>query len=64
MDIDRETILVLNEPIKCSKCNCDCHCDSELHTPNDELDTGGPCVYQDCRCKGTDRLDEDSFNGA
>ena len=64
MDIDRETILVLDEPIKCSKCNCDCHCDSELHTPNDELDSGGPCVCEDCRCKPSRGIDEDSFNGA
>ena len=64
MDIDRETILVLDEPIKCSKCNCDCHCDSELHTPNDELDTGGPCVCDDCKCKPSRGIDEDSFNGA
>ena len=64
MDIDRETILVLDEPIKCSKCNCDCHCDSELHTTNDELDSGGPCVCEDCRCKPSKGIDEDSFNGA
>ena len=64
MDIDRETILVLNEPIKCSKCNCDCHCDSELHTPNDELDTGGPCVCDECYHTDNKKLDEDSFNGA
>ena len=64
MDKNREDVLILNEPIKCSDCHCDCHCDSELHTPNDELDTGGPCVCENCKCKGSDVLDEDSFNGA
>ena len=64
MTIDRETVLVLNEPVKCSKCNCDCHCESNLHTPNDELDSGGPCVCDDCQCKPSRGIDEDSFNGA
>ena len=44
-------ILVLKETVKCSSCNCDCHCEDNLHTPNDELDTGGPCVCDDCKCK-------------
>ena len=64
MTIDRETVLVLNEPVKCSKCNCDCHCENNLHTPNDELDSGGPCVCDDCQCKPSKGIDEDSFNGA
>ena len=64
MTIDRETVLVLNEPVKCSKCNCDCHCENNLHTPNDELDSGGPCVCDDCQCKPSRGIDEDSFNGA
>ena len=56
---------------KCSKCNCDCHCDTELHTPGNELDTGGPCVCEACECDRVDidaetkyDLDLDSFNGA
>ena len=64
MDIDRETVLVLNDPVKCSKCNCDCHCETNLHTPNDELDSGGPCVCDDCRCKPSKGIDEEAFNGA
>ena len=44
-------ILLLTETVKCSKCNCDCHCESELHVPSDELDTGGPCGCDDCQCK-------------
>jgi len=64
MTIDRETVLVLNEPVKCSKCNCDCHCENNLHTPNDELDSGGPCVCDDCQCRPSKGIDEDSFNGA
>ena len=51
-DIDREDILVLTKEVKqCSKCHCDCHCESVMHTPSDELDTGGPCVCDDCKCK-------------
>ena len=35
-NIDRKNILVLTEEVKqCSKCHCDCHCESELHTPSD-----------------------------
>ena len=64
MDIDRETVLVLNDPVKCSKCNCDCHCENNLHTPNDELDSGGPCVCDDCKCKPSKGIDEEAFNGA
>jgi len=59
------------ETIKCSECHCDCHCNDPLHTPNDELDSGGPCVCDDCKCNKVDieaetkyDLDEDSFNGA
>ena len=50
MVIDRNSILVLNEPVKCSDCHCDCHCDEELHVPSDELDTGGPCGCDECKC--------------
>ena len=57
-------ILVLKETVKCSSCNCDCHCEDNLHTPNDELDTGGPCVCDDCKCKPSRGIDEDSYNGA
>ena len=57
-------ILVLTETVKCSKCNCDCHCESELHVPSDELDTGGPCVCDECYHTDNKKLDEDSFNGA
>ena len=57
-------ILVLKETVKCSSCNCDCHCEDNLHTPNDELDTGGPCVCDECYHTDSGKLDEDSFNGA
>ena len=57
-------ILVLTETVKCSKCNCDCHCESDLHLPSDELDTGGPCVCDECYHTDSGKLDEDSFNGA
>ena len=36
---------------KCKNCNCDCHCDSEMHLPSDELDKGGACFCDDCKCK-------------
>jgi len=50
-DIDRKDVLVLTKEVKqCSNCHCNCHCESELHTPSDELDTGGPCVCDDCKC--------------
>ena len=42
----------------------DCHCKDNLHTPNDELDSGGPCVCDDCRCKPSKGIDEEAFNGA
>ena len=52
MDIDRSDVLVLTKEVsQCSNCKCDCHCESELHTPSDELDSGGPCVCDDCKCK-------------
>jgi len=51
MSIDREDALVLtNEVTQCSKCHCDCHCESELHLPKEELDTGGPCGCDECKC--------------
>ena len=34
----------------CTNCNCECHCDMDLHTPNHELDTGGPCICDKCEC--------------
>ena len=34
----------------CTKCNCECHCDMDLHVPNNELDTGGPCICMKCEC--------------
>ena len=65
MNIDREDILVLTKEVKqCSNCHCDCHCNTELHTPSDELDTGGPCVCDECYHTNNKKLDEDSFNGA
>ena len=51
MTISRDDILVLTEEVKCSKCNCDCHCESDIHLPSDELDSGGPCTCDDCQCK-------------
>ena len=52
MDIDREDILILTDEVtQCANCKCNCHCNEELHTPSDELDTGGPCVCEDCKCQ-------------
>ena len=51
MTISRDDVLVLTEEVKCSKCNCDCHCESVIHVPSDELDSGGPCTCDDCQCK-------------
>ena len=65
MNIDKETPLVLTNEVKqCSNCHCDCHCNTELHTPSNELDTGGPCVCDECYHTDNKKLDEDSFNGA
>ena len=51
MSIDREDILVLTDEVtQCPKCHCDCHCESELHLPKEELDTGGPCGCDECKC--------------
>ena len=36
---------------KCKNCQCDCHCDSPMHLPPDELDKGGACVCDNCECK-------------
>ena len=49
MDIDRNTVLRLETPAKCDKCHCDCHCADDIHISNDELDTGGPCVCEECK---------------
>ena len=35
---------------KCKNCKCDCHCDSPMHLPKDELDKGGACVCDNCEC--------------
>ena len=35
---------------KCKNCQCDCHCDSAMHLPKDELDKGGACVCDNCEC--------------
>ena len=51
MTVSRDDVLVLTEEVKCSKCNCDCHCDSEMHVLTDDLDRGGPCTCDDCQCK-------------
>ena len=65
MTIDRDSVLVLTEEVKtCKSCGCDCHCKDNLHTPNDELDSGGPCVCEDCECKPSRGIDEEAFNGA
>ena len=31
---------------KCKNCNCDCHCDGELHS-----DVYGVCVCENCKCR-------------
>ena len=51
MTVSRDDVLVLTEEVKCSKCNCDCHCESEMHVLTDDLDRGGPCTCDDCQCK-------------
>ena len=30
---------------KCKKCNCDCHCDGDLHS-----DVYGVCTCENCKC--------------
>ncbi len=58
---------------KCKNCQCDCHCNNELHVPNENLDNGDLCVCDDCACKSSSedktfenetKLDEEAFNGA
>ena len=51
MTISRDDVLVLTEEVKCSKCNCDCHCESVMHLPSDEMDAGGPCTCDHCECQ-------------
>ena len=58
MTIDKQEVRT------CNSCGCDCHCKDNLHTPNDELDNGGPCVCEDCECKPSRGIDEEAFNGA
>jgi hypothetical protein len=36
---------------KCKNCHCNCHCDSAIHLPKDELDKGGACVCDTCNCE-------------
>ncbi len=36
---------------KCKNCHCDCHCDSAMHLPKDELDKGGACTCENCTCE-------------
>ena len=36
----------------CNACHCDCHCDSEMHVPSNELDNGGTCTCDKCDCIG------------
>ena len=65
MTIDRDSVLILTQEVQtCKSCGCDCHCEDNLHTPNDELDSGGPCVCDECYHTDSGKLDEDSFNGA
>ena len=35
---------------KCTNCYCDCHCDSAMHLPEDNLDKGGACACENCKC--------------
>ena len=44
---------------KCKNCKCDCHCDSAMHLPENELDKGGPCVCDNCECNS--RAEDRSF---
>ena len=45
---------------KCKNCQCDCHCDSPMHLPKNELDKGGACVCDNCECKNVENRAEDS----
>ena len=44
---------------KCKNCQCDCHCNSEMHLPKDELDKGVACVCDNCECKRTYEKEKD-----
>ena len=44
---------------KCKNCHCDCHCNSELHLPDSNLDTGGACTCENCKCKKEDVKEKD-----
>ena len=47
---------------KCKNCQCDCHCNSEMQLPKDELDKGGACVCDNCECKkGVDRAEDSTY---
>ena len=45
---------------KCKNCHCDCHCDSAMHLPKDDLDKGGACTCDNCECKNGKDIAEDS----
>ena len=45
---------------KCKNCQCDCHCDTPMHLPKNELDKGGACVCDNCECKNGENRAEDS----
>ena len=47
---------------KCKNCHCNCHCDNEMHLPEDSLDKGGACVCDNCECKkGQDKAEDSSY---
>ena len=44
---------------KCKNCHCNCHCDNEMHLPEDSLDKGGACICDNCECKKAQDKAED-----
>ena len=52
MSIDRKDVLILTDEVtQCANCKCDCHSESELHRPSDELYKGGACGCDECQSK-------------
>jgi len=49
--MDKDILILTDEVTQCANCNCNCHCNEELHLPSDELDKGGACGCDDCKCQ-------------
>ena len=42
---------------KCKNCNCDCHCNGDLHA-----DEYGVCTCETCECKnGQDKAEDKTY---